>query len=333
VEWSAPSRLTAYARKEPPEMSWRRPRPAGFTLIELLVVVAVIGTLMGLLLPAVQAAREPARRTQCRNNLKQIGLSFHNYHEVMRLLPPGYVAGSAELSDTSPGWGWGAMILPYLEQSALNGKLNYRVSLIDPANATQGQTFLPGFVCPSDIVTPNAFTISSDAAGTTPVVQVTPCSYVGCVGNDASEVDDNTVPWNGVLYRNSKIRLADITDGTTYTIVVAERSWCEVNGTWIGAPNAGLIQAGKLNRNAPATASAAFAILGHAHFINGIGQDGDANMDDFSSQHPAGAHFLFADGSVRYLQSTVTDDPTGWPAIVQAMGTRSGGETISLDND
>jgi prepilin-type N-terminal cleavage/methylation domain-containing protein/prepilin-type processing-associated H-X9-DG protein len=310
-----------------------RTKSHGFTLVELLVVIAVIAILISLLLPAVQAARESARRTQCRNNLKQLGIALHNYHDVMRLLPPGYVAGSPDRSNTNPGWGWGAMLLPYLEQSALHSKLDFRLSLTDPKNATPVATFLPGFVCPSDIYSPTPFTIASDAAGTMPVVQVTPCSYVGCVGNDASTVDDNSVPWNGVLYRNSKTRISDITDGTTYTIVVGERAWCQVNGMWVGAPNTGLIQAGKLNRNAPSTETAAFAILGHAHFINGIGQDNDANMDDFSSMHPGGANCLFADGSVRYLQSTFTDDPTGWPAIVQAMGTRGGGEMISLDND
>jgi prepilin-type N-terminal cleavage/methylation domain-containing protein/prepilin-type processing-associated H-X9-DG protein len=309
------------------------PKPNGFTLVELLVVIAVIAILISLLLPAVQAAREAARRTQCRNNLKQIGLALHNYHDVMRLFPPGYVAGSSDLTNTRPGWGWGAMLLPHLEQSALNRTLDFRLSLTDPKNATPVATFIPGFVCPSDIYAPGPFTIASDAAGTMPVVQVTPCSYVGCVGNDSSAVDDNSVPWNGILYRNSKTRVSDITDGTTYTIVVGERAWCQVDGTWIGAPNTGLIQAGKFNRNAPATETAAFAILGHSHFINGLGQDNDANMDDFSSMHPAGAHCLFADGSVRYLQSTFTDDPAGWPAIVQAMGTRAGGEMISLDND
>jgi prepilin-type N-terminal cleavage/methylation domain-containing protein/prepilin-type processing-associated H-X9-DG protein len=310
-----------------------RSQPHGFTLVELLVVIAVIAILISLLLPAVQSAREAARRTQCRNNLKQIGLAFHNYHDAMRLFPPGYVAGSADITNTSPGWGWGAMILPYLEQTALNRKLDYRLSLTDPNNATPVQTFVPGFVCPSDIFSPAPFTIASDAAGTMPVVQLTPCSYVGCVGNDASAVDENSAPWNGILYRNSKTRISDITDGTTYTIMVGERAWCQVNGTWIGAPNTGLIQAGKFNRGAPATESAAFAILGHSHFINGIGQDNDANMDDFSSTHPGGAHCLFADGSVRYLQNTISDDPAGWPVIVQAMGTRAGGEMISLDND
>jgi prepilin-type processing-associated H-X9-DG protein len=314
-------------------MHGHRTKPVGFTLVELLVVTGVIAILISLLLPAVQSAREAARRTQCRNNLKQIGIALHNYHDVLRLFPPGYVAGSADLTSTSPGWGWGAMLLPYLEQSALYRKLDFRLSLTDPKNATPVAMFLSGFVCPSDIYSTSPFTIASDAAGAMPVVQVAPSSYVGCVGNDSSAVDDNTVPWNGILYRNSKTRVSDITDGTAYTIVVGERAWCQVNGTWIGAPNTGLIQAGKLNRNAPTTETAAFAILGHAHFINGLGQDNDANMDDFSSMHPAGAHCLFADGSVRYLQSTFTDDPAGWPAIVQAMGTRAGGEMISLDND
>src|ERR1700722_18327219 len=110
------------------------PRRAGFTLIELLVVIAIIAILIALLLPAVQAAREAARRTQCRNNLKQIGLAFHNYHDAMRLFPPGYVAGTADITNTSPGWGWGAMILPFIEQTALNRKLDYRLSLTDPNN-------------------------------------------------------------------------------------------------------------------------------------------------------------------------------------------------------
>ncbi len=92
-------------------------KPTGFTLVELLVVIAVIAILISLLLPAVQSAREAARRTQCRNNLKQIGVALHNYHDVLRLFPPGYVAGSADSTSTSPGWGWGAMLLPYLEQS------------------------------------------------------------------------------------------------------------------------------------------------------------------------------------------------------------------------
>jgi prepilin-type N-terminal cleavage/methylation domain-containing protein len=92
----------------------------GFTLIELLVVIAIIAILISLLLPAVQAAREAARRTQCKNNLKQMGLALHNWHDALKTFPPGYVAGSNDITVTSPGRGWGTMILPYMEQGVLN---------------------------------------------------------------------------------------------------------------------------------------------------------------------------------------------------------------------
>jgi prepilin-type processing-associated H-X9-DG protein len=143
-------------------------------------------------------------------------------------------------------------------------------------------------------------------------------------------VDDNATPWTGVLYRNSKVRIADITDGTTYTIVVAERAWAQTNGSWVGAPNTGLIRAGKMNSSAPMYETAAFAVLGHAHWINNP-SDPDGGMDDLSSLHPNGAHCLFADGSVRFMQNATTDG--GWETTVQAMGTRSGGEMINLSDD
>jgi prepilin-type N-terminal cleavage/methylation domain-containing protein/prepilin-type processing-associated H-X9-DG protein len=310
-------------------MRWHSSKSRGFTLIELLVVIALIAMLISLLLPAVQAAREAARRTQCRNNLKQIGLALHSYIDAVKTFPPGYVAGFPNIATTTPGWGWGTMILPYLEQSALKAKFNFNLPIEDASNASAAQTLLPIYICPSDVCPAGPFAITSDPANTAVVVQTTPCSYFGCVGNDSCEVDDNANPWNGVLYRNSKTRIADITDGTAYTIVVAERAWAQTNGTWLGAPNNGLIRAGKLNIAAPVTESAAFAILGHAHLING--NDSDGGMDDLSSLHPGGAHCLFADGSVRFLQNATADG--GWDDTVQAMGTRSGGEIINLSGD
>jgi prepilin-type N-terminal cleavage/methylation domain-containing protein/prepilin-type processing-associated H-X9-DG protein len=302
----------------------------GFTLIELLVVIAVIAILISLLLPAVQAAREAARRTQCKNNLKQIGLALHNYHDSLRTFPPGYVAGSNDITVTSPGWGWGAMILGFMEQGSLYKQLNYGLPIEDPNNAVAAKTLLSVFVCPSDIGPVAPFVITSDPANTVPLVTVCPSSYFGCVGNDSSEVDDNATPWTGVLYRNSKTRITDITDGTAYTIAVAERAWAQTNGTWIGAPNTGLIRAGKQNASAPMYETAAFAVLGHAHWINNS-SDPDGGMDDLSSLHPNGAHCLFADGSVRFLQNATTEG--GWETTVQAMGTRSGGEMISISED
>jgi prepilin-type N-terminal cleavage/methylation domain-containing protein/prepilin-type processing-associated H-X9-DG protein len=301
----------------------------GFTLIELLVVIAIIAILISLLLPAVQAAREAARRTQCKNNLKQIGLALHSYHDSLRTFPPGYVAGSNDITVTSPGWGWGAMLLPYLEQGSLYKQLNYSLPIEDPNNAVAAKTLLPVFVCPSDIGPVAPFPITSDPANTVTLVTVGPSSYFGCVGNDSSEVDNNATPWTGVLYRNSKTRIADITDGTACTIVVAERAWAQTNGTWIGAPNTGLIRAGKMNHSAPMYETAAFGVLGHAHWINNS-SDPDGGMDDLSSLHPNGAHVVFADGSVHFLMDATTEG--GWEDTVQAMGTRSGGETVNVSD-
>src|SRR5690242_14648344 len=107
-------------------------RHRGFTLIELLVVIAIIGALLGLLLPAVQKVRETAARLQCQNNLKQIGLALHNYHDSQQALPPGYLAFSSYsdgATDTAPGWGWAAFILPYLEQEPLYRQINFRQSV------------------------------------------------------------------------------------------------------------------------------------------------------------------------------------------------------------
>jgi len=300
-------------------------RRSGFTLIELLVVIAIIGTLVALLLPAVQAAREAARRTQCKNNLKQMGLALHNYHDVLRCFPPGYIAGSEHITSTTPGWSWAVMIMPYLELSNASHTLDTLLPIEDPANTAGAIQRLPVFLCPSDIYPDSPFALTSDPANSVVVIQTTPCSYAGCVGNDSAEVDNNLVPWNGVLYRNSQISVDDITDGTSSTIVIGERAWAQTRGTWVGAPQGSIIRAGSMNPFSAATATSAVGILAHAHWINNK-VDSDGGLDDYASLHPGGAHFLFADGSVRFLQDVTT--PGGWETTFQAMGTRNGREAI-----
>src|SRR6185437_888225 len=126
-------------------------RRAGFTLIELLVVIAIIAVLIALLLPAVQAARESARRAGCQNNLKQIGLAMHNYHSTHDVFPMGYVAWTnADLNATSPGWGWGTAILPTMEQGALYNAANLNLPIEDPTNLTVRLTALGVYTCPTD---------------------------------------------------------------------------------------------------------------------------------------------------------------------------------------
>ena len=136
----------------------------GFTLIELLVVIAIIAVLIGLLLPAVQGAREAARRAQCSNNLKQIGLAMHNYHAALDVFPPGYVSRTADGTpdglEIGPGWAWGTMILPQLEQQPLYQAVNFSLPITAVDSQTVRTARLSVFWCPSSIGNPAAVALS-----------------------------------------------------------------------------------------------------------------------------------------------------------------------------
>src|SRR5258708_2876918 len=223
----------------------------GFTLIELLVVIAIIAVLVGLFLPAVQQAREAARRTQCKNNLKQIGLALHNYHDAFSVLPPGYIAGKPFLdgeTDTSPGWSWGSMILSQLDQSPVSSAINFSLPVQAPVNAKPIATSLPVFLCPSDQFQGSTFQVGDGLGGT--VATVAPASYAGSVGSDLADVGlglNNDGLGDGVFFRNSSIRMANIIDGASQTILVLERAWGNAQGSWTGAIANGVIQRGQFN--------------------------------------------------------------------------------------
>jgi prepilin-type N-terminal cleavage/methylation domain-containing protein/prepilin-type processing-associated H-X9-DG protein len=320
-------------------------RRRGFTLIELLVVIAIVGVLVGLLLPAVQAAREAARRAYCVNNLKQIGLALHNYHDALGTLPMGYAALSPfrdGATETAPGWGWGAMILAQLEQGPLFDALNLRMPVEAVHNATVIRAIVTSYLCPSD-VTSGPFPVT-DAAGNV-LATTAPSSYAACVGGNETDTAtgiNNDGLGRGVMFRNSRTRLAEVTDGTSLTIAVVERAWSKASGVWAGAVTGGTIRRGCQN-GCPTTGAsfypAATLVLAHCHLIN-TNSDPDGGLDDCSSLHPGGANFLFADGSVHFLKNVLADEgvrPDGSPIyspaglVFQALATRSGGEVISGD--
>ncbi len=298
----------------------RRFRPA-FTLIELLVVIAIIAILLGLLLPAVQKVREAAARMKCQNNLKQIGLACHNYHDVNQALPPGYLATTPYrngATDTSPGWGWGTFLLPYLEQD----NLFKQIDLAQPVAASPViQTRLSAYLCPSDSPAQGTFAVT-DGTGAT-LCMAAPSSYAATVGQDASDVADPT--GDGIFYRNSRTRFADVADGTSQTAMIGDRAWADSQGIWAGAPSGSVLRAGARNPWPSATGPAPNFVLAHNNWIN-IKNDADGGLDDFSSYHTGGVNLLFADGSVHFLRSITADGPER--KAFWALGTRAGGETI-----
>ena len=244
---------------------------------------------------------------------------LHNYVDSFNTLPPGFIAGPVATS-TSPGWGWATMILPQLDQAPLYNSINFNLSIANAANAAAVQTPLAAYVCPSDLTFGN-FAVM-DASGNT-LVQTSPSSYAGCVGNDSSDVD--ALICNGTLYRNSRVRIADIIDGTSNTVVVAERAWAFTNGSWIGATDTALALPGQKNSFPSATAPAECLGLAHGHYVN-VTNDPDGGLDDFSSLHTGVAQFLFCDGSVRFFKTVVSDG--GLEVLLQAVSTRAGGEVV-----
>jgi prepilin-type N-terminal cleavage/methylation domain-containing protein/prepilin-type processing-associated H-X9-DG protein len=292
-----------------------------FTLIELLVVIAIIAVLIGLLLPAVQKVRESAANSQCKNNLHQIGVACHAYHDLNRCLPPGYLANvpySDGATDTAPGWGWAAFLLPQLEQDNLYRQLKFSQPV---QNAPAIQSFVKVYLCPSDLPPTSAFTLT-DAAGTN-IAAAAPSSYAATVGPDASDVADPT--GLGVFYRNSRTKFSDIKDGTSQTVMIGERAWTDSMGIWAGAPSGAVLRPGPRNLWQSATAPAPCLVLAHNNWIN-ITSDADGGLDDFSSCHSNGVNLLFADGSIHFLRSITFDGPDH--QMFQALGTRAGAEPI-----
>src|SRR5207248_51023 len=207
-----------------------------FTLIELLVVIAIIGVLIGLLLAAVQRVREAANRASCQNNLHQIGLALHAYHDAQGTFPAGYVCQAQKNPNiTTPGWGWGFLLLPGLEQGNLAQQANTSQPVEHSSNQAVRTTVLKVYVCPSDRST-GLFTVldKNNAA----LAQATTNSYAASHGVGV-ELDEELDDFNGMFSRNSKIRIAEVTDGTSNTPAIGERAALFTQTPWIRPGNLG----------------------------------------------------------------------------------------------
>jgi prepilin-type N-terminal cleavage/methylation domain-containing protein/prepilin-type processing-associated H-X9-DG protein len=303
-------------------MSARKLR-RGFTLIELLVVIAIIAILVALLLPAVQQAREAARRSQCKNNLKQLGLAMHNYHDVHSAFPPLHVAAKAPQPlpvDDHGSWAWSVFVLPYLDQAGLYDTLSP-----GPVSATGAfgchkqliQASYPAFVCPSD---PGVqFQASGDAgytfdrrafggAGCSDEDNIGPSVTNYVVANHHST--SRTTKGSGIFWENSNCKQRDIIDGTSNTIMAGERAYKLGNRKHY----AGMLFA--VRNNTPGIVESTGnqgvrTIAGtSAQPINrALANDWNSQTNEgFSSNHVGGAHFLFADGAVQYLSENINLD-------------------------
>jgi hypothetical protein len=282
----------------------------------MLVVIAVIGVLVGLLLPAVQRVREAGNLAGCKNNLKQIGIALHHYHDVYHRFPVGYYDPTPwPQLDNGPGWGWGAFILPYMEYDNLYYELNLKLDVGDPANDAARGTFLKSFWCPSDEMY-ETFTVTDGGSRSWTIAQG---SYVACNGNDG--VDDfTTPPHTGAFIRATKgYRIEDIRDGLSETLFVGDRvSWLSYS-TWVGGPT------GALNPflQAPGNYGAEVTLLMCHAGPTGPNTPGVYDADSTSSPHRLGVPFLFGDGSVHFLANGI-DIP-----VWMALATRAGGEAVN----
>jgi prepilin-type N-terminal cleavage/methylation domain-containing protein/prepilin-type processing-associated H-X9-DG protein len=341
----------------------------GFTLIELLVVIAIIGVLIGLLLPAVQAARESARRMQCVNNLKQMGLALANYESALQVFPPSFVGDPKAVGsaygisfpdgniNTTPGFAWGTLILPYIEQAPLYASFNTNLPCWAPDNTTSARTKLSVFICPDALGGSDGFAVHRYTSGSSqnpddggpfsPEINFAHSHYVANAGQngpwqrstqysydfDVIEPIPGGPPHviNGPFYRNSKTRVSSVPDGLSNTLFIGERSSSISDNTWVGVvpfssvwPKPGL----------PSNANSGGDMVGchsgpdafdHPQVIIHAPNNPFRHTDEMYSDHLHGCNVLFGDGSVKWIKQSI------YPWTWVALSTRNQGEVISGD--
>jgi prepilin-type N-terminal cleavage/methylation domain-containing protein len=292
-----------------------RPLRRGFTAIELLVVIAIISVLIALLLPAVQQAREGARRLQCKNHLMQLGLALHSYHQAHGLFPPGSINAVAPVVQDNTGYkfNWIAQILPYIDESLLYHKVDFEKGAYAPENLAVASHPLSLLICPSN-----------GLPGT--------CNYSGCYHDREAPINSDN---NGLLFLNSSIRYSDISDGRQNTILLGEAL---ATGSYLSGTRTTLRNASGMNQPVD------IAAVTSQQYRNDFGIDDGKNLEaaaergelqgdpklyvgGFSSQHGMSVHFCFADGAVRLLTSNI--DRT----VFQHLANRADGHLIDAFHD
>ena len=311
---------------------------SGFTLIELLVVIAIIGVLVGLLLPAVQQAREAARRSACSNKMKQQGLAIHNFADVNpEKFPAGWV-GEYENGewhgDEGEGFGFASRMLPFIEENNVYKTINFNQQVSHSSNAAARTTVISTFRCPSDaygasdLFNPGAEGSGEETPDASPGSnQYARSNYPGCFGSEHmsghEDHDDLTAALqgedeglepgegNGIFFAGgangqNAVSFRDVSDGLSKTIMIGERDSRLGGSLWIGRGDG--LESG-MSR-----------IVGVGeHVFNG----GDPHFEDFFSSHPGGVSFVFADGHVAFLSDGMSE------SLFQSLSTRAGGEVVN----
>lgn len=295
----------------------------GFTLVELLVVIAVIGVLLSLLLPAVQSAREAGRRISCANNMKQIGLALHSHVDAVRVFPP------SSTSDVEQGgWisnpqsqnihSWRSLILPYLEQAGLARSIDFTVSALDPKNLVAAGEIVATYQCPSYV----GPAFSTQPAYVRISGRLAVANYVAMGASDVGHLYgavEGLKP-DGIIYPQSKTRPADISDGLSHTVIVAETRE-EQMMVWIDGGTSAIVAVPYDSTNAPTYAGSDAPLNFRPYF-----DYPDPRLEwGPSSWHPRGAMHLLADGSAQYIGNDVS------VSLYQALATRAGREPITSE--
>ncbi len=279
---------------------------SAFTLVELLVVIAIIGILVALLLPAIQAAREAARRTACLNNVTQLGLALHNYEFHFESLPPGVINDKGPIRNEPEGnhTSWIVNILPYMEENALYQRYDQAAGAYAAVNAPVRAAQIATLECPSE-----AGIFLNDTKS------VAGSSYVGCHHDVEAPIDANN---NGLLFLNSKIRYSDIFDGSSKTILLSEAFLDPNNLGWVSGTRATLRNTSTINKPFPKFGQNLQAAA------EPTDQDkiGSLFVGGFGSYHPGGVNVNFADGSTRFISENIE------PELLRQLGNRADGEIM-----